>query len=166
MLGERFENLEGPDGLPLQEPRTSLAAFSGHMKSTQGGEPQLAYYCGYLVSNYVTGPFILAKAVVATAVPDLSEVHDESWRRLKVTFPQRVVTHSGKQTFYFNCERLLRRQDYPAISDSQTQIAQVFWEHQRFSRILVSILLKIGINGILVGEPPLVDIEMFDAVLA
>lgn len=113
MLGERFENLEGPDGVLLQEPRTSPAAFSGHMKSTQGGEPRLAYYCGYLVSNYVTGPSILAKAVVATAVPDLSEVRGESWRRLKVTFPQRV-----------------------------------------------------GINGILVGEPPLVDIEMLDAVLA
>jgi hypothetical protein len=42
----------------------------------------------------------------------------------------------------------------------------VFWEHQRFSAILVPTLFrisKIGVSGQLAVEPPLVDIEIFDA---
>jgi hypothetical protein len=94
-------------------------------------------------------------------------VHAPGWRRLKVKFPPRVVTHSARQTFYFDPEGLLRRLDYPAIYDKQTQIAQAFSEHQRFSGILVPTLCRIakmGRNGLLIAEPPLVDIEIFDAV--
>jgi hypothetical protein len=119
-----------------------------------------------LIWNYVTVPFILADSDVLTEELDSGDVHGETWRRLKVGFPPRVVTHSAEQTFYFNREGLLRRVDYPAIDDDQTQIAQVFWEHQRFSGILVPTLCrisKIEVGGLLIAEPSLVDIEIFDA---
>ncbi|HEY0802889.1 MAG TPA: hypothetical protein VGD54_18785, partial [Steroidobacteraceae bacterium] len=64
-------------------------------------------------------------------------------------------------------EGFLRRLDYPAIFDNQTQIAQVFWEHQRFSGILVPTMCRlsnVGVDGALIAKPPLVDIEIFDAV--
>jgi hypothetical protein len=137
------------------------------MTSTSWDELQLAYYCGYLIWNYVTVPFILGDADVATEELELSGVHSESRRRLKVKFPPRVVTHSAEQTFYFDREAFLRRLDYPAIFDNQTQVAQVFWEHQCFSGILVptlSRLLNVGVDGALIARLPLVDIEIFDAV--
>ena len=59
-----------------------------------------------------------------------------------------------------------RRARWTRLTD-QTQAAQVFWEHQRFSGILVPTLCrisKVGIGGPLVAESPLVDIEIFDAV--
>jgi hypothetical protein len=34
------------------------------------------------------------------------------WRRLKVTFPERIATHSTEQTFYFDRQGLLKRHDY------------------------------------------------------
>jgi hypothetical protein len=114
----------------------------------------------------VAVPLILNDSDVTTEQIEINDVHGESWRCLKVEFPPRLVTHSAEQTFYFDREALLRRVDYPAIDDDQTQIAQVFWEHQRFSGILVPTLcriLKIGVNGLLSAEPPLVDIEIFDA---
>jgi hypothetical protein len=137
------------------------------MQSTHWDELQLAHYCGYLVWNYVTVPFILADADVVTEELESGEVHGESRRRLKAAFPQRVVTHAVEQTFYFDREGLLRRLDYPATYENQTQIAQVFWEHQRFSGILVPTmcrLLSVGVDGALIAKPPLVNIEIFDAV--
>jgi hypothetical protein len=159
--------LEGPDGQLLQERRAIPAAFRGHMKSTRWDELQLAHYCGYLVWNYVTVPFILTDADVVTEELESGEVHGESWHRLKVKFPPRVLTHSAEETFYFDREGLLRRLNYPAIYDNETQIAQVFCEHQRFSGILVPTmcrLLNVGVGGALIAKPPLVDIEIFDAV--
>jgi hypothetical protein len=159
--------LEGLDGQRLQERYAEPATFREHMKLAAWDDLQLAYYCGYLIWNYVAVPFILADSDVLTEELDPGVVHGEIWRRLKVKFPPRVVTHSAQQTFYFEREGLLRRVDYPAIDDDQTQTAQVFWEHQRFSGILVPTLCrisKVGVNGQLVTESPLVDIEIFDAV--
>jgi hypothetical protein len=159
--------LEGLDGRRWQERYAAPATFREDMRLAVWDDLQLAHYCGYLIWNYVAVPFILADSDVITEELESSDAHGESWRRLKVEFPPRVVTHSAKQTFYFDREGLLRRVDYPAIDDDQTQTAQVFWEHQRFSGILVPTLcrmLKVGATGVLMGEPPLVDIEIFDAL--
>jgi hypothetical protein len=158
--------IEGRDGQLLQERYASPVTFRDRMKSTRWDELQLAYYYGYLIWNYVAVPLILRDSDVTTEQFEFNDVLGESWRCLKVEFPPRLVTHSAEQTFYFDREALLRRVDYPAIDDDQTQIAQVFWEHQRFSGILVPTLCrisKIGVNGLLSAEPPLVDIEIFDA---
>jgi hypothetical protein len=158
--------LEGPDGQKLRERYAPPATFLEHMQSTTWDELQLAHYCGYLIWNYVAAPFVLGDSDVITEELGSSDVHGESWRRLEVKFPPRVVTHSTVQTFYFDHERLLRRIDYPAVFDNQTRIAQAFSEHQRFSGILVPTLCRIsktGINSLLTAEPPLVDIEIFDA---
>jgi len=159
--------LEGLDGQRLQERYAAPATFRGHMKLAAWDDLQLAHYCGYLIWNYVAVPFILADSDVVTEEIEPGDVHGEIWRRLKVEFPPRVVTHSAQQTFYFDREGLLRRVDYPAIDDDQTQTAQVFWEHQCFSGILVPTLCrisKVGVGGPLAAESPLVDIEIFDAV--
>ena len=45
---------------------------------------------------------------------ELSPWHEdgETWRRLKVTFPPSIATHSTVQTFYIDSEGLLKRHDY------------------------------------------------------
>lgn len=37
---------------------------------------------------------------------------DETWRGMRITFPQHVATHSSDQDFYFGPDGLLRRHDY------------------------------------------------------
>jgi hypothetical protein len=159
--------LEGTDGQLLRERRAAPAAFRRYMKSPDWDELQLAYYCGFLLWNYATAPFILADRDVVTDELESSDVHGERWRRLKAKFPPRVVTHSAEQIFYFDHEGLLRRLEYPAIHDKQTRIAAAYSEHQRFCGFLVPTLCRlaeIGADGVLVAAPPLVDIEIFDAV--
>lgn len=159
--------LEGTDGQLLKERRAAPATFRRHMKSRDWDELQLAHYCGCLLWNYATVPFIIADVDVLTEELASSDVHGEGWRRLKATFPPRVVTHSAEQTFYFDRDGLLRRLDYAAIYDSRTQIATMFSEHQRFSGFVIPTLCRlseIGSDGVLVAAAPLVDIEIFDAV--
>ena len=42
------------------------------------------------------------------------EEEGESWRRLEVTFPEGLDTHSRRQSFYFDAQGRLRRHDYVA----------------------------------------------------
>jgi hypothetical protein len=159
--------LEDSDGQLLTERHASPMVFRGQMKSATWDELELAHYCGYLMWNYFTVPFVLAEADFLTEEFELTDGHGETFRCLKVRFPLRLVTHSAEQTFYFDQGGFLRRLDYPAEYDDQAQIAQMFSGHQRFSGILVPTLcrlLKIGTDGVVIPKPPLVDIEIFDAV--
>jgi hypothetical protein len=98
-----------------------------------------------------------------------SGVRGEGLRRFDVTFPARVVTHATRQSFYFEREGLLRRLDYPAPHENDTQIAQMFSGHQRFSGVLVPTLcrlLNVGPDGVPVANRALLDLEIFDVYYA
>ncbi len=59
----------------------------------------------------VTSPFILAQpGVMAEEIAPWSE-QGETWRRLRVTFPETIATHSREQIFYIDTDGLIRRHD-------------------------------------------------------
>jgi hypothetical protein len=158
--------LEGQDARRLMERQGSPEEFRSALQSTTWDELQLAYYCGYLIWNYLAIPFILADPDFETKELRRDVARSESLRQLSVVFPARVVTHARAQTFHFDREGFLRRLDYPAAHDQHTQIAQMYSGHQRFSGILVPTLcrlLSIGADGVPVAKPSLLDVEIFDA---
>jgi hypothetical protein len=158
--------LEGPDGQPIAQRRATAGEFRGSLQSATWGQLQLAYYCGYLLWNYVALPFILSDPDFQSSEFPQSLEPGESLRRLSVVFPPRVATHATAQTFYFDIRGHLRRLDYSAAHSDRTQIAQMFSAHQRFSGILLptlSRLLTVGADGVPLAKPPLLDVEIFDA---
>ena len=158
--------LEGQDAGRVMERQGSPEELRGELQSTTWDELQLAYYCGYLIWNYIATPFILADPDFETKELRRNVARGESLQQLRAVFPARVVTHASAQTFYFDREGFLRRLDYPAAHDAHTQIAQMFSGHQRFSGILVPTLcrlLSIGAEGVPVAKPSLLDLEIFDA---
>lgn len=158
--------LEGQDARRVMERQGSPEEFRNGLQSTTWDELQLAYYCGYLIWNYIATPFILADRDFETKELRRNVARGESLRQLSVVFPTRVVTHAGAQTFHFDREGFLRRLDYPAAHEDHTQIAQMFSGHQRFSGILVPTLcrqLSIGAEGVPAAKPSLLDVEIFDA---
>jgi hypothetical protein len=158
--------LEGRDARRLMERQGTPEEFRRELQSTTWDELQLAHYCGYLIWNHIATPFILADPDFATKELPRDVARGESLRRLSVVFPARVVTHASVQTFHFDREGFLRRLDYPAAHDDHTQIAQMLSGHQRFSGILVPTLcrlLSIGVEGVPVAKPSLLDVEIFDA---
>jgi hypothetical protein len=63
----------------------------------------------------------------------------------------------------------LRRLDYAAAHENGTRIAQMFSGHQRFAGILVPTLcrlLRVGVDGVPVAKPTLLDLEIFDVNFA
>ncbi|MEV5147162.1 hypothetical protein AB0L14_22815 [Streptomyces sp. NPDC052727] len=71
----------------------------------------VAYFAGYAMWTYLTSPFTFGsdgfKAVELSPVT----VEAETWRRLRVTFPDHIATHCREQVFYFGPDGLLRRHD-------------------------------------------------------
>jgi hypothetical protein len=161
--------LEAQDARGIVERRGSPEEFRQGLQSGTWDELQLAHYCGYLIWNYMVTPFILADLDVETKERRRGGMRGERLRRLEVTFPARVVTHAARQSFYFEREGLLRRLDYPAPHENDTQIAQMFSGHQRFSGVLVPTLcrlLPVGADSVPVANRTLLDLEIFDVCFA
>jgi hypothetical protein len=70
------------------------------------------YFAGYGLWNYLTTPYLLTLSGVRTEELEPSEVDGWALRRLRVTFPPHIATHSAEQVFYFDEDCLLRRIDY------------------------------------------------------
>jgi hypothetical protein len=158
--------LEGQDPGSLLERLGSPDELRGELRVLIWNELQLAYYCGYLIWNYIATPFMFAEPDFETTELPGHPADKERLQRIEVRFPAHIVTHASTQTFSFDEEGYLRRLDYPATQDGRTQLAQFYSGHQRFSKILVPTLcriLSIGPHGNPILKPPLLDIEIFDA---
>jgi hypothetical protein len=104
--------IETPDGDVVERLSQPRASFDGFAMETHWSDPQLAYFAGYTMWTYLTSPFLLAQpGVVAKEIAPWSE-QGETWRRLQVTFPASIATHSKEQTFYIGPDGLIRRHDY------------------------------------------------------
>jgi len=104
--------IETVDGSLVEEVQAPRASFSGHQLDTPWSDVQLAYFVGYAIWNYFTMPFTLAGPGFSMVELPAWQEQGQTLRRLQVTFPAHVATHSPVQTFYFSEDGLLRRHDY------------------------------------------------------
>ena len=93
----------------MEQPR---ASFAGHALETPWTTLQLAYFVGMAMWTYLTQPFVFAQPGFKTAELDPWRENGEEWRRLRVTWPDDLATHSAEQTLYVGADGLFRRHDY------------------------------------------------------
>lgn len=93
----------------LTDPRASYEKLERGQAWTV---PQLLYFISYAVSTYLTIPFIFTLPGFVTEEIEPWEEAGEVWRRLKVTFPENWAYHTREQLYYFDCNGLLKRNDY------------------------------------------------------
>ena len=77
----------------------------------------LTYFAGYAWWNYIGAPFLLEEPGVAVEEIEpwrAGGAGGDVWRRLAVTFPPEIHTHSPDQVFYYDADLRLRRHDYTA----------------------------------------------------
>jgi hypothetical protein len=67
---------------------------------------------GEALWTYLNTPFLYARSDFSTKEITPIEVDGETWRRLKVTFPDTVKSRSREQVSCFGPDGLLRRHDY------------------------------------------------------
>jgi hypothetical protein len=157
--------IENLDGTTLQDRGNPRAAW--HSRCTSWDDLDLAYFLGFSLWNYLTAPFLLALPGVETEELSIWHENGETWRRLAAVMPPSIVTHSPRQTFYFDSAGLQRRLDYNAIDTNGPQIAEYFSAHQRFSGVIIPTLRRstaLRPHGSLDAKRSCVDIEVFDAL--
>lgn len=104
--------IETEDGT-LQEARENPeASFQGHQRETPWDKFHVTYFAGEALWTYLNTPFLYTQEGFETAEIASIESDGEIWRRLKVTFPDHVRSHTREQISCFGPDGLLRRHDY------------------------------------------------------
>ena len=99
-------------GTVLAERDEPRRAFASYPPDRLWDELDAAYFAGYAFWTYLTVPFLLTWDGVQAEELEPWQENGETWRRLRVEFPDHIATHSTVQTLYFGPDNLLRRHDY------------------------------------------------------
>jgi hypothetical protein len=96
------------------DPRPEFSGRSGLRRNFRWDALDSVYFAGYAMWNYLNTPYLLTREDVEVRTGDPWNQDGERWRRLEVTFPDGLDTHSREQAFYFDDRGMLRRHDYVA----------------------------------------------------
>ncbi|MGW3686526.1 hypothetical protein [Streptomyces sp. NPDC005125] len=119
----------------LLAPRASMAGYQG---DTPWSPTQMGYFISYATWIYLTEPALFTYPGVETQEIDPWEEDGETWRRLKVTFPDSIVSHSREQTYYFDAATgLQRRMDYDVEVNGWATVGHYTSEHHNFDGLIV-----------------------------
>jgi hypothetical protein len=111
-VGPERVTIETTDGEVVQQRTHPRDAFTGFLRATPWDRLHLAYFIGYANWNYLTTPWLFTyPGVEAHEIQPWHEA-GQQWRRLRVTFPETIATHSPEQVFYYDADGMQRRMDY------------------------------------------------------
>jgi hypothetical protein len=146
----------------LDDPRASFAGFE---MDTPWSNPQLAYFAGYTMWTYLTSPFLLTRPGIQAEEIEPWVVDGLRWRRLCVTFPADIATHSTVQTFYFDMDGLLRRHDYEVDIQGRNAAARYLSDYVDVQGIAMPTRLRIyprDANNHALPDPLIVGVDLSD----
>ena len=104
--------IERVDGTLITARDDPEQSFAGQQRETPWDEIQVIYFVGEALWTYLNTPFLYTQDGFATEEIAPIEVKGEVWRRLQVTFPNRIKSHTRTQISCFGPDGLLRRHDY------------------------------------------------------
>ena len=104
--------ISGADGVVEQTRKDPEDSFTGQTNDTPWDAVQVAYFSGEALWTYLNTPFIFTQDRFKSEEIASIQVEDETWRRLRVLFPDEVKSHTSEQIFCFGSDGLLRRHDY------------------------------------------------------
>jgi len=158
-----FEKRSGQLIEELSDPRSS---FDGHLRSTPWTRLQAFYFASYAIWTYLNAPFNFVDPGYQTLEIEPWEENGEPWRRLKVTFPDSIATHSTVQTFYIDKTGLIRRHDYDVQISEGVTSAHYLLDYVEVQGIKFPTHRRVFVrqqdNTPLLPEPVLVDVHLSD----
>ncbi len=104
--------IETADGTVIDARDDPERSFEGQQRETPWDNVHVAYFAGEALWTYLNPPFLYTHEGFATEEIPSIQVEGETWRRLKVTFPDNVKSHTRQQISCFGPDGLLRRHDY------------------------------------------------------
>jgi hypothetical protein len=127
--------IETDDGDVVEAMDQPRASFAEHTLETQWSTLQLAYFVGTAMWTYLTQPFTFTLAGFSTTELDPWQEKGEQWRRLRVTWPSYLATHSTEQTLYFGTDGLIRRHDYDVEINAGNKAAHYVSDYEEVAGI-------------------------------
>jgi hypothetical protein len=133
----RIETTTGQALEVRRDPRSAFTGRSGLRRNFRWDPLDATYFAGYAWWNYLSLPRLLTRPGVIVREAEPWSEAGEVWRRLEVTFPADLHTHSRQQTFYVDQSGLLRRHDYVAEPVGRwARAAHYSDEHQTFDGLV------------------------------
>jgi hypothetical protein len=160
--------MEKLDGTPIESRDNPEQSFQGQQRETPWDDIHVAYFCGEALWTYLNTPFLYTHEGFETEEISSIQVEGEAWRRLKVTFPDSVKSHTREQISCFGPDGLLRRHDYTVDILGATGLNYAS-AYRDVDGIIVPTKRRIyAYEGDyqIVKEPLLVSIDMGEIVLA
>jgi hypothetical protein len=114
LIGNDEVRILDSDGAVVSGRKDPRAAFRGIRRLFVWDDLDFIYFAGYATWNYLTVPFLLNRRGVMIEALQPLQGPPVPLTPLQVTFPDDIPTHSRRQIFYFDDQRLLRRLDYTA----------------------------------------------------
>jgi hypothetical protein len=128
--------IENETGAIEEERAQPRAAFDGHELFTAWDHLHAIYFGGTALWTYITLPFVLTRPGFTTEEIGPWTENGETWRRLQVTFPPSVATHTAQQTLYIDDAGLIKRHDYTAEVTAGGPGAHYLHGHKDFDGIV------------------------------
>jgi hypothetical protein len=129
--------VEKTNGEVLEELEQPRPTFAGHTVETPWSTLQLAYFVGTAMWTYLTQPFTFAMDGFKAEELEPWKENGVEWRRLQVTWPSYLATHSTVQTLYIGDDGLFRRHDYDVEIMGGSGAAHYLTEYVESSGIMV-----------------------------
>jgi hypothetical protein len=104
--------LEKLDGTLIAARDNPEDSFAGQEQNTPWDDIHVAFFSSEALWTYLTTPFLYTYEGFQTEEISAIQVEKETWRRLKVTFPGYIKSHTREQISCFGPDGLLRRHDY------------------------------------------------------
>jgi hypothetical protein len=164
----RLETRDGELIDARRNARTAFAGLSGLRRNFGWDALDAAYFAGYAWWNYLSTPVLLTREGVTVTEGGTWREGGEQWRRLDVSFPPGIHTHSHRQSFYVDAAGLIRRHDYLARPvGAWAHAAHYCALHRRFSGLVFPTRRRVrprGPGGRALPRPVLValDIDQID----
>ncbi|QLE52926.1 hypothetical protein FD724_33710 (plasmid) [Nostoc sp. C057] len=161
--------IEKTDGTLSDARNDPEKSFEGHQRETPWDDIHVAYFSGEALWTYLNTPFLYTHEGFATEEISSIQVEGETWRRLKVTFPDTVKSHTREQISCFGPDGLLRRHDYTVDILGGATGLNYASNYRDIDGIIVPTTRRIyAYEGDyqLVKEPLLVAIDMSEIALA
>jgi hypothetical protein len=130
--------IETDAGEVVRERADARGAFAGLRHRFWWDSLDMLYFGTYALWTYVCSPFVFAgPGYEVTEIEPWSE-HGERWRRLAVTFPPGIQTHSREQVFHVDDAGLIRRHDYTADPiGAWAKVAHYLLDYEDFAGLRV-----------------------------
>jgi hypothetical protein len=161
--------IQNDQGQPIIERHNPKQSFEDQALDTPWDDVHVAYFSGEAMWTYLNIPFLYAQPGFETEEIASIQADGETWRRLKVTFPDSVRSHTRTQISCFGHDGLLRRHDYTVDILSGSQALNYAYDYRTFGGIVFPVTRRVvAYEGdyVPVMDPILVDIQIGDINLS